>query len=130
MSAIMAWLGAKGSAVAIGAAIPVALMLAGKLIPKKAGSMVAALLGKNLGKLDEIQDPIRRGLYTTLALDIVRIVEHEIPDKAAGEVKFKAAADKICAVLPFLKGQEAKVKTLIEDAVAAMDAELKKQIPG
>lgn len=130
MSAITAYLSGKLGAVAIGAAIPMVLLFAKKLIPAKLGSMVSGLLGKQMGKIDEIQDPVRKGLYLTLALDIVRIVEYEIPDKGKGEEKYKIAAEKLCAVLPILKGQEAKIEEIIESAVEAMDKELKKQIPG
>lgn len=130
MSVITAWLTSKASGIALGAAIPMLFIFAGKFIPKKIGDMVAGLIGKQMTKIDEIQDPVLKGLYLSLALDIVRIVEYEIPDKGKSEEKYKAAADKLCAILPMLKGNESKVKELIESAVEAMDKELKNHIPG
>jgi len=130
MTAILAFLTAKGSALAIGAAIPLAFMLAGKLIPARLANALAGLLNKQMGKLDAIDDPIRKGLYVSLALDLVRIAEYELPDKGKGEEKYKAVAAKLCAAIPLLKGQEDRIKALIEAAVVAMDNELKKEIPG
>jgi hypothetical protein len=130
MSAILAWLSAKGSALAIGAAIPIVLVLAKKMIPARLASALAGMLGKQMDKVANMEDPVRRGLYMSLALDLVRIAEYELPDKGKGVERYKMVADKLCAMLPILKGQEDKVEQLIEAAVIAMDAELKKQVPG
>jgi len=129
MSAILAFLSAKGSALAMGMAIPLGLGIAIKLIPKKLANSLMGLINKQMDKVADIEDPIRKGLYMSLALDIVRIAEYEIPDKGKGEERYRMAAEKLCAVLPFLKGQDNKIEELIEDSVAAMDAELQKLTP-
>lgn len=130
MSAIIAYLTGKGIAVAGGAVFGIVLAIATKYVPNKISGLVGGFLGKQIGSIDNIKDPIRKGLYLSLALDLVRIAEFEIPDKGKGEEKYTLVANKLCAVLPFLKGQEGHIKDLIESAVAAMDNELKKQIPG
>lgn len=130
MSAILAFLAAKGTGIAVGALIPVAFWGLMKLVPAKLANFVSGLLSSNLGKLDKIQDPIRKGLYMSLALDLVRIAEYEMPDAGMGKEKYKQVADKLCKVIPLLKGQEDHIEELIEAAVVAMDLELKKQVPG
>ena len=130
MSAIMAWLGAKGSAVAIGAAIPVVLVFAKKMLTKYAGNMAAKLLGQGMSEMDKITDPVEKQLVRNIAVAVVKWAEYKIPDKGQGRARYDAAAAKLCALLPFLKGRDQAISDIIEDAVAAMDAELKKQIPG
>lgn len=129
MSAILAFLSAKGTGLAIGAAIPVVFWGLMKLVPSRVTNMVAGLLNKQMGMIDKIEDPIRKGLYLALALDLVRIAEFEIPDEGKGVEKYKMVVSKLCKALPILKGQEGYIEELIEAAVVAMDTELKKQVP-
>jgi len=129
MTAIMAFLTAKASGIAVGIAIPLVFGALYKFIPNKITSVLVGLFTKQNLALDKIEDPARKALYKALALDLVKIAEFEIPDKEKGAVKYKLVAEKLCSVIPMLKGQEDHIERLIEEAVAAMDAELKNQIP-
>lgn len=129
MTAILAWLSGKAGALAIGAAIPVVFLFVKKMLPARLANAIAGLLHTQMGKLDSMDDPIRRGLYMALALDIVRIAEYELPDPGKGKERYALAAKKLCAVIPLLTGQEARIEQLIEASVVAMDAELKKAVP-
>lgn len=82
-----------------------------------------------LTSIDDIQDPKRKELVKAIAYDCVRLAEYELPDKGQGEERFKIVSRRLCMILPFLKGHEAFVATLIESSVAVMDEELKAAIP-
>lgn len=129
MSAILAYFGGKGLAVAAGAGLSLAFTIAIKFLPNRISNYFGSFLGKQIGSIDNIKDPIRKGLYLSLAMDLVRIAEFEIPDKGKGKEKYMLVADKLCSVLPFLKGQNEHICELIESAVAAVDSELKKNVP-
>jgi hypothetical protein len=128
MTAIIAFLTAKASGIAVGVAIPLIFALLYKMIPKKITGVLVDLFAKQNMSIEKIEDPIRRELYKNLSLDIVKIVEYEIPDKGMGKEKYEKAAEKLCSVLPFLKGQDEKIEKLIEESVVAMDLEFKKQL--
>jgi hypothetical protein len=123
---IKTYLAAKGEAVLLGALVPVAVAFLGKWIPKFIGNYTAKFLDTRLGEIDKINDPVRRELYEGLALQVVKIVEYEIPDAGKGAERYKLAAAKICGFLPFLKGHDDVIKDFIEKAVNAMDEEFKK----
>ena len=126
---LWAFIVGHGTAAAIGAGATVILMFAGKKIPAMVGSIFAKKLNLGFSKVEEIQDPIKKGLYMTLALDVVKLVEYEIPDKGKGKERYNIASAKLCSLIPWLKGQEALISDLIENAVVAMDNELKKKNP-
>ena len=75
--------------------------------------------------IDKITDPKRKELIRDVALALVKLAEYEIPDKGQGRARFDSVAGKLCATLPFLKGRDKDIADIIENAVAAMDAELK-----
>lgn len=129
MSAIIAFLGSKLGLLGIGAAIPLVFVLGKKMLPKYAGKWVSGLLGKGMAEMGDIKDPVRKQLVENVALAIVKLAEYEIPDKGQGRARFEAAAAKLCALLPFLKGRDSDIADIIENAVAAMDAELKAVAP-
>lgn len=126
MDAILGFLGSKIGLLGMGAAIPLAFMVGKKMIPKAAGNWVSKLLGKGMTEMDKIQDPKEKELVHAIALDVVRYVEYKVPSKGEGRARFDLAASKLCAILPFLKGRESDLASIIEGAVAAMDEELKK----
>jgi hypothetical protein len=126
MDAILSFLGSKIGLFSMGAAIPLAFMVGKKMIPKTAGNWVSKLLGEGMADIEKIKDPIEEQLVRNIAVDVVKWVEYRIPDKGQGRARFDLAASKLCAMLPFLKGRESDLATIIEGAVAAMDEELKK----
>lgn len=126
MEAILGFLGSKLGLLGVGAAIPLGLMLAGKALPKAAGKWASGLLGKGISEMDKIEDPVEKELVHNIAVAVVKWAEYKIPDKGQGRARFDAAAAKLCALLPFLKGRDKAIADIIENAVVAMDAELKK----
>ena len=126
MEAILGFLGSKLGMIGVGAAIPLALMLAGKALPKAAGKWASGLLGKGMAEMDKIEDPVEKELVHNIAVAVVKWAEYKIPDKGQGRARFDAAAAKLCALLPFLKGRDKAIADIIENAVVAMDEELKK----
>ena len=126
MEAILATIAGKIGWVGLGAAIPVLMVIARKQLPKMAGKWVAGLLGDGLGALDKITDPKEKELVHAIAVAVVKWAEYKIPEKGQGRERYAAAAAKLCALLPFLRGRDADIATIIENAVAAMDDELKR----
>ena len=100
------------------------LILAKRFLP----GILAKRASAELVKLMDPQssDPKERELIKAVVLALVRLAEYKIPDKGAGDVRYKAVADKLCSLVPILHGQEDRLKELIESAVEAMDEELKK----
>lgn len=128
---ISGWFGGLGgwaSGLLSGAVLTGVLIAAVKLVPKFMGKQVLSLLGASMDKVDDIKDPVEKKLVQDIALAVVKWAEYKIPDKGQGRVRFEAAAEKLCLLLPFLKGKDKLVADLIENAVAAMDAELKKMV--
>ena len=126
MSMILAWLSGKGSALALGAALPLIFIAAGKMIPKYAASLASGALGKGMAGIDKLEDPKEKELVHAIAVAVVKWAEYKIPDAGQGRARFEAAAGRLCAMVPFLKGRDKDVANIIEKAVAAMDAELHK----
>lgn len=93
---------------------------------------IGKILGSQLQKIldPKTDDPIKRQLIRDLALAAVKLAEYEIPDKGKGGERYALAAEWICRVLPFLRGQKDKLSKLIEGSVVAMDEELKKASQG
>ena len=104
-----------------------ALMVAGKFIPKFVGKQLAGGLGKAMENIAAIDDPKRKAFANELAGVLVRWAEYEIPDKGQGAARYAAVAEKIVTLIPALKKNKEKLAAIIENAVAAMDAELKKK---
>lgn len=129
MSAILALLGGKVGAFALGALIPVVLIILKKVIPSRIGSLVAGLFASQAANIDKIDDPKRKELIKQIVLDLVKLAEYELPEKGQGKARYDKVAARLCAIIPVFKGQEAKISEIIENAVIAADAELKKQIP-
>ena len=122
MEAITGWLGGLlGGVVLTGA-----LVAAGKVLPKVLGNKAAKALGKAMENVDAIEDPKRKELVLNVAKSLVVWAEYEIPDKGQGRARFEAVASKLVAWIPALKGKDKAIADIIENAVAAMDAELKK----
>ncbi len=97
-----------------------------KFAPKFVGKKMGSLLGDAMEKVDDIKDPVEKKLVQDIALAVVKWAEYKIPDRGQGRARYEAAAAKLCLMLPFLKGKDKLIADLIENAVAAMDAELKK----
>ena len=128
MSAILGFITAKASGIAVGVAIPLVFGLLYKVIPSKITSLVLSLFSIQNRAIDKIDNPIRKGLYKAIALDICKLVEFEVPDKGAGAEKFKIASAKICSIIPGLKGHDAEVEKLIEESVEALNKAVGQQI--
>jgi len=128
MSAIIGWLSSKAVGIGIGAIIPIAFMVGKKYIPNLIAKFVSKNLDKGFNDIELIKDEKEKELIRGIALSLVRYAEYKIPDKDAGKEKYKLVAEKLVYILPFLKGQEEKISDLIENAVFAMDNELKKRI--
>jgi len=129
MEMIAGWFGGLGgwaSGALSGVVLTGVLVAAVKFVPKFAGKEAAKALDKALGSIDDIKDPVEQELVRNIAKDVVKWAEYKIPGKGQGRAKFEAAAAKLCALLPFLKGKDKVIADLIENAVAAMDDELKK----
>lgn len=126
MDAILGFLGSKFGLFGMGAALPIAFMIAKKQLPKMAGGWVSKLLGQGMADVDKIKDPIEQQLVRNIAVDVVKWVEYKIPNRGEGRARYELAASKLCSMLPFLKGRDADLASIIEGAVAAMDEELKK----
>jgi hypothetical protein len=122
---ILAWISAKGVALGIGIAIPFIYKFCGNWITKFIGDAGAKYIGKGMENLDAIDDPILKKLYQNLALDFVKVAEYLVPDRGMGETKFNMVAESMCKMIPLLKGQEERLRKLIDSAVIAMDVELK-----
>jgi hypothetical protein len=112
-----------------GVALTAALAFAGKSLPKLLGSKAADALGAAMANVEKIEDPVRQQKVRAVAKALVEWAEYEIPDKGQGRARYEAVAAKLTALIPALKGKDAKIADIIENAVAAMDAELKKVKP-
>ena len=121
------WLGGNLGALVLGLGTGAALLVAGKFIPKFLGKQVADKLSKAMMDINAIADPKRKEFAQELASVLVRWTEYEIPDKGQGQARFAAVADKLIKFIPALKGKKVQLAGIIENAVAAMDAELKKE---
>ena len=129
MEMIAGWfsgLGGWASGLLGGVVLTGGIMAVAKFAPKFVGKKMGSLLGDAMEKVDDIKDPVEKKLVQDIALAVVKWAEYKIPDKGQGRVRFEAAAAKLCLMLPFLKGKDKLVADLIENAVAAMDDELKK----
>lgn len=119
----MGW--AAGAALAVGA--PLAWAWARKNIPEMAARWVGrevrlAMTGAG------IQDADLKELLHDVVLCLVRFAEKKIPDEGMGEARLKLVLDmggRLPVIGAFLKANEDKVRPIIEDAVARMDAEAK-----
>ena len=125
MEAILGWITGNLTSLGIGVALPFVFMFSKKYIVKVIGKFGSAKIKTTIENLDEIDDPIKKKIYKDWVLSTVKLIEFEIPDKGMGAVKFKKASQKICSFLPFLKGQEKRIRDIIESAVEAMDQEAK-----
>ena len=129
MEMIAGWfsgLGGWASGLLGGVVLTGAIMAVAKFAPKFVGKKMEALLGDAMEKVDDIKDPVEKKLVQDIALAVVKWAEYKIPDKGPGRARYEAAAAKLCLMLPFLKGKDKLIADLIENAVAAMDDELKK----
>lgn len=119
MTGIVAFLSAKGVALASGAGVALVLGLAIKILPK----MLANLLGKKLDGLLSTEDPADKELL----LALVKWAEKKLPEAGRGKARYDKVAARLVLWFPLLAKQESKISELIENAVVAMDAELKKR---
>ena len=126
MDAIIGFLGSKLGAFSLVAIIPLVFMLGKKYLPRLAGKQVADGIKQGFGKIDAMEDKIESKLLKDIALAVVKWAEYKIPDKGQGRARFEIAANKLCSMLPFLKGRDKDIADIIESAVEAMDNELKK----
>jgi hypothetical protein len=126
LTALLTFAGSKLGLVSAGAGLGALVLWAGgKYLPKYAGGAMTSLIGGALKNVNAIKDPTRKQLVHNLAVDLAKLAEYEIPDKGAGVEKYAKVAAQLCTLLPFLKGRDAAVEAIIENAVAAMDEELK-----
>ena len=119
MSALLAALKAKGIGIAIGAGSVLVLGLLARIVP----NLVSKHFSKYLDKALDVEKPEDK----ELVLALVKWAEIKFPDRGKGQERFKLAAEKLVGLLPFLKGKEAKIAQMIEEAVWRMDEELKKR---
>lgn len=129
MNVLLGLIGGKVGAFALGAVIPLVFVLVKKYIPAQLGKALSGALAKEMKAIGDIKDPKLKALVMALAVDLVKIAEYELPDPGQGAERYKRVAAKLCEMLPILKGQDKRIEELIEAAVNAMDAELKKNIP-
>jgi len=126
MTAILAILGSKLGLLGMGALIPMVFVLGKKMLPKYFGGLAAKLLGQGFSEMDKIKDPIEKILVQNIAVAVVKWAEYKIPDKGMGHARYDMAAKKLCALLPFLAGRDEAISDIIEAAVVAVDAQMKK----
>jgi len=125
LGTVTGWITGNLSSLALLGGLPIAFMLGTKYAKKYIGDLGSSIIAKGMGDLDKIDDPILKKLMQDLALAFCKVAEYLVPDKGMGEAKFAMVSKKMIAVLPFLKGQEKRLKVLIDSAVIAMDVELK-----
>jgi len=118
MATILAALTSKYGFIGMGFAIAFVLKWIGGKLPAIIQKQVTDRIGHIV--LD-IKNPDDK----ELALAIVKWVEKKIPDQGAGKEKFMAAAAILTAMIPALKGQEAQIEAIIENAVEALNQGLK-----
>lgn len=128
LGAIVAKFGVFGVTALGGVGLTAAFFVAKKFLPGRAGAAVAAGLRDGFQHINDIKDPVERQLVMNIAIDVVKWVEYKVPGKGQGRQKFEFAAQKLCALLPFLKGRDKDLADLIEAAVEAMDNELEKAV--
>jgi len=129
MEMIAGWfsgLGGWASGLLGGVVLTGVLVAAGKFIPKLVAGEAAKALSSAMESMEKIKNPERKAKVEAVAKALVEWAEYEIPDKGQGRARFEAVAGKLVAWIPALKGKDKTVADLIENAVAAMDAELKK----
>lgn len=126
MTEILSAIGAKIGWIGLGVLLPLIVVAAKKFIPQYFGKMFAGALGKGMSNIDDIKDPIERQLVKNIGLAVVKWAEYKIPDKGMGKERYRIAAEKLCSIFPFLKGQDKAIEDIIEASVVAMDNELKK----
>jgi len=122
MEMITGWVGGLLGGVVLSGA----LLAIGKALPKFIGGKAASALSDAMANVDKIEDPVRQAKVRAVAKALVEWAEYEIPSKGEGRARYEAVAAKLVALIPALKGKDAKIADIIENAVAAMDAELKK----
>lgn len=124
MEAFIAILASKLGLAGAGLGAGLALMLGKRFLPgflaKHASAELIKLLNPNT------TDPKEKELIHAVVVALVRLAEYKIPDRGAGAARYQAVANKLCALVPVLHGQEDRIKELIEAGVAAVDDELKK----
>lgn len=129
MEMIVGWLGGlSGWAGGLlgGVVLTGVIVAAGKFIPKLVAGKAAKALSSAMESMDKIDNPVRKAKVQAVAKALVEWAEYEIPDKGQGRARFEAVASKLVAWIPALKGKDKAIADLIENAVAAMDEELKK----
>ncbi len=107
-----------------GGLIVIGLALMKNWLPKKLKNFFSKNLAEGIRNIESLRNPIRRALYRELALVLVKIAEYELPAPGTGKLKYAQVAIDICNMLPFLKGQAATIKNIIETAVNTMKREL------
>lgn len=128
IATILGFIGGKASAAGILAGLGILFVILKKVLPKYAGNAAAKGISEGFKNIDKIGDPVEKELVHNIAVAVVKWAEYKIPDKGQGRVRFDMAAAKLCALLPFLKGRDKDLADIIENAVVAMDNELKKAV--
>ena len=122
MEAFLAMIGGKLGLVALAGGTALSGYLAKKFVP----GLIQKYLGIGLRfVLDpKTSDPKEKQLIHDLALAAVKLVEYKIPDSGQGGVKKEVVSALLQKVMP--KAQADILSEIVEQAVATMDAELKK----
>ena len=93
-----------------------------KLAKGRIGGIVSKLIGGKIKDVLNVNDPADRALI----LALVKYAEAKLPDAGSGKERFSLVASKIGAFFPVLHAHEKSISEVIEEAVRAMDDELKK----
>jgi len=125
METILGWITGNLASLALVSGLPIAFIIGTKYAKKFIGDLGSSTIAKGMKNLDNIDDPVLKKKMQKLALAFCEVAEYLVPDKGMGKVKFEMVSKKMIATLPFLKGQEKRLKKLIDSAVIAMDVELK-----
>ena len=127
LTGVLVWAKSQAIGLGIGTLIPLGFMFAKKYIPNIIGKFVGSKIDDSFKHIDDIKDEKKKELIKNIAIDIVKLVEYEIPDKGMGKEKYKKAAEKLINILPFLKGKEEMICELIESSVLVVNEKFKEK---
>ena len=118
MEALLSLIGAKAGTIGVGIGLAAVFGLGVKIGPK----LIRSFMRKQMQKLFDGKSPEDKELI----LAIVKWAEKKIPDEGKGRYRYELVADKLISIFPILSSNRRVMADLIEQAVTAMDEELKK----
>ena len=122
MEALLSLIGAKAGTIGVGIGLAAILGLGVKIVPK----LIHSYIGKKMHNLFDGKLPEDRELI----LAVVKWAEKKIPNKGEGRHRYELVADKLISIFPILAKNRRVMADLIEQAVIAMDEELKEVFDG